>query len=228
MKKRNKQYLREKEYLRLKKASDDNWDAQRNLGWIQLDEPLHTGYTAKLVLRSDIANREDAWIFQTIIDNYSSSSYAKRLRDLDFSKKDIKSYRIYGRPHVYSISENTYNSMNPQIKKWFQKLSFTSSWAGERYSCDVPNFFFEISIEKYYTTKIRIFDEVLQQEAAEIKATIEHKFYIENCRFYNGRRMRRILNNIQRNKSKMKMNHIIDSDEDYIFEDNYKNASGYW
>ena len=63
MKKRNKYYLREKEYLKLKNELYDLYSKQKDLGYVLLDKPIHDGYQARLVLRYDISNRIDAHIF---------------------------------------------------------------------------------------------------------------------------------------------------------------------
>ncbi len=237
MKKRNKKYLQEKDFLRLENELAKNYKAQRNLGYVELDEPIHNGYIASLCLRHDVANREDAWIFQGIIDNYGTTCFAKKAKDLNFSKTDVVRYKnkspylVYHKPHISEISEYEYNTLVIQAKKWFNKKIKTTAWGGDTYVCIVPSFFFDIQIEKSFITKMKIFDEILKQEEAELDAEIERKYYKKVHHWYNSapKGFRKALNKIQRAKAKQVLYKIISTDEDYVFEDNYKNASWlYW
>lgn len=226
MKKRNKYYLKEKDFLRLRSESIENSEAQRNLGWVELDEPIHSGFTAFLTLRNDVSNREDAWVFQSLIDNFGTTSYARKIKEFNFFNKS-NLYQVYNKPHINEINEYTYNSLLPQIKKWFTKTTLSySSWRGNYYYCNVPDFYFEIKIEKRWITKMRIFDEVLQQEEAEIDAEIKRKYYGLYYKHSSvPKSFRKCLNRSQRAKSKRILYNIFFKEKDFEFEDNYKSAS---
>jgi hypothetical protein len=240
MKKRNKEYLKEKDFLRLQRASEENYEAQRNLGWIELDEPVHSGFTATLTLRSDVANREDAWIFQEIVDKFSTSSWAKKIKDFDFLNKENRNgniyknkFNFYHRPRIDDISDYNYNLLAPQVKKLFRKSSsYFSSWRGEYYVCIVPSFYFDIKIEKRWITKVRVFDEVLEQEEAEIDSEIERNHYNKCFRSRYTcapKSFRKYLNRQQRAKAKQVLYKNFFNEKELEFEDNYKSASWlYW
>jgi hypothetical protein len=236
MKKRNKKSLQEKDFLRLQRESAKNYETQRNLGYVELDEPIHNGYRASLCLRHDVANREDAWIFQGMIDCYGTTCFAKKVKDLDFSKPTFtkhtkySSYLVYHKPHIEEISEYEYNTLVPQAKKWFSKRPAISVWRGDTYKSIVPSFFFDIQIEKNFITKMRIFDEILEQEEAEIDAEIERNHYTRNHAWYKAPKgFRKALNRTQRAKAKQVLQKIISTGEDLVFEDNYKGADWlYW
>ena len=228
MKKRNKYYLRDKEYIRLKKDLRQNWETQRELGWVELPEPKFIGWIAKLEPRSDIQNREDAWIFWTICQNFCSVSFAKKLDLFEWNAKKKNRYLISIKPHINSISQHTYLSLPSQIQKYFKEDTHSYRW-GTWYHCDVPSFYWEIAYEKEYQTRVRLFDEVLQQESSEIKSKIRNKFYKENQVMNNApKHFRKYLNQKQRTKSKKVLYNIINKNREDEFDDNYKGANWLW
>ena len=79
MKKRNKQFLKEKEFNRLKKRLDEITTAQHNLGWVELEIPQFIGYIAKLEPRQDIQNRDDAWVFHGICETFGRWKHCSRV-----------------------------------------------------------------------------------------------------------------------------------------------------
>jgi hypothetical protein len=236
MKKRNKHYLKEKEFIRLKKALEENNTAQFNLGWVELDNPIFIGYNAYLEPRPDIQNRDDAWVFWTICQNLGTVSFAKKIEYFDWEKRKSKSFIQYDKPRICAIDESTYLSIDPQIRKWFtNEIEFSDKeydrWRkwGKSYYCKIPNFFFEIKYEKVFRTRVKIFDSVLKQEEAEIEDILYSKFYYENRRYSNAPKyFRKNLNRSQRYKSKQKLHNVIYNGKDPDFEDNYKGANWLW
>lgn len=228
MKKRNKQFLKEKEYIRVKNELDNNYKTQRNLGWVELDNPIHIGYTAFLILRDDISRRDDSHIFESILE-FSTSEFARKLKDFNFDNKKNRMV-FYTRPHIRDINESIYINLPIQIQKWFSLLTTSNrTWGGKWYSCNVPSFYFTVSYEKKYKTKIQIIDEVLLQEESELESIIQNKFYNE-FRYMSSapKYFRKNLNRQQRAKSKQSLYNLIYKDDDRSFEDNYKNANWLW
>lgn len=233
-----KQYQKEKEYLKLKNADSDNYAAQRNLGWIELDKPVFKGWEVKLELRDDIKNREDAWLYEALIREYGTSSFIKKKKDFDLvsynipnsSPEDIKRFSSY-KPSISSITEKEWGYLIPAAKKLFKKdESSYKPWRGYMYKCVVPHFFFEYKFEKYYKTHVRIIDNILKQEAAEIRFLFEKDHYIRHYCKRSGapKWYRRHLNKSQKAKSKKILLKIINNKE-AIFEDCYKGAAWrYW
>ncbi len=233
MKKRNKQYLKEKEYLRLKNALDANYKAQRNLGWVELEEPIHRGYTSYLKLRNDISNREDAWIFEGIIERFGSTHHLKRKNDISLlnNKKNRCNINYYHNPLIRDIKQKDYDYLIPQAQKHFIKRINNNPWQSDTYACIIPNFYFEIKIEKHWVTRQRIFDEILAQEYSEIKYQLEANHYDRFYRWYASapKSFRKILNKSQRAKAKNILHNIYYKEKEMEFEDNYKSASWlYW
>ena len=89
MKKRNKYYTKEKEFIRLNKELDKNYQAQKDLGWIELDIPIFIGYEAYLEPREDIQNREDAWVFWEICQGLGTKTFAKKIKYFDWERSGI-------------------------------------------------------------------------------------------------------------------------------------------
>lgn len=239
MKKRNKKTLKEKDYLRLKKESNEIYKTQRNLGWIELDVPIRDGYNASLILRNDISNREDAWIFQEIVDKCGTKSWAKKLTHFEFLnnkqngslKIRHKNHYLYQKPHIRDISDYSYNLLSTPVQKYFtKKLSKHSWYIGDYYICTVPDFYFDVKIETNWVTKMKIFDEVLQQEEAEIDAEI-HRNHYEKSSYFGAppKYFRKSLNKSQRAKAKNVLYNNVFKDKEFEFEDNYKSARWlYW
>lgn len=233
MKKRNKHYLKEKEYISLQKKLADNWTAQRNLGYIELPEPIFIGYDAYLEPRDDIKNREDAWVFEFICEYLSTTSFAKRIEYFDWNLKKPNRFPKYIYPHINGISESTYLLLPPQVQKWFtNEIEYYGNGWGrfKSYYCTVPKFYFEVKYRKCYKTKIKVFDPILQQEESELKYQLKSKFYHE----YRGKRykapkhFRKSLNRTQRAKSKQILHNIVYKNMECEFTDNYRNADWLW
>jgi hypothetical protein len=234
MKKRNKKWAKEKEYRRLKTSFYKNRETQRNLGWVELDEPIFIGYTAKLEPRKDIQNREDAWIFWDICKSLSEKKFAKKIEDFDWNKK-VKPKLYYDvPPRIKCIHESVYDKMPPQVKKYFvcdtyqlHRKEYKYRF-GIWYVCVVPDFFWEIVYEKTYKTKVRIIDELLLQEEAELESKLYSDFYDE-FNWYSSapRHFRNSLNRLQRARSKEDIRKQING-EDPDWTPNYKNAKWLW
>ena len=165
MSKRNKYFEREKKYLALRQALDDNRQAQRDLGYVELAEPIPHGFNVFFTLRKDIANREDAWVFQTILDRFGTRPWWKKNYFIHPPKRWECYYHAL--PGIREIGQGTYLELPRPIQKWFSeyKVAQNIQW----YSCTVPRFFFEAQIEQNYRTRVRVMDEVLLQEEAELR-----------------------------------------------------------
>ena len=231
---KNKHWSREKEFIRLEKQLSQNREDQRNLGWVELPEPIFLGYDAKLQPRTDIQNREDAWVFWAISKNLSTTTFAKRISDFDWNNKKIKPYQtMYPMPHISSISDRTYDTIYPQIQKWFDNEIPYQGGGWHRfqqsYYCKVPDFYWEVVYEKSYKTKSKIFDCILQQEEAEIKSQLYNKFYYKYKDNNVPKDFRKRLNRSQRAKSKQILHNIVYKDMDCQFVDDYRGAGWlYW
>jgi len=179
--KRNKQTEKHKEFLKLQKLSNENSKAQRNLGWVELEEPIPHGWTATWTLREDIQRRADADVFWEIIRLIGGKAWS---RNKDFLKKTKKRTYELILPTIYDINEYTYENLRPAVKKHFTKV-IDPRWYHPRYVCTVPRFYWEIEISRNYITHKQLIDEVLKQEEAEIDDQIYSAKYREFHRNYN-------------------------------------------
>jgi hypothetical protein len=178
MKKRNKHWERDKQYLRLLNDLHENWETQRNLGWVELEEPIPYGYNAFFVLRDDVSRRDDSWIFQTIIDTCGTTSWKRKNDFLPVSssrngrwlKTNEKNYR-HTYPYFREIREDKYDSLPEQVKKWFSGTT-TDYWGRKWYYTTVPIFYFEVKVEQNFKTKVRVIDEILLQEEIYISGKL--------------------------------------------------------
>lgn len=238
MKKRNKKWAKEKEFKRLKEKLHVNRRAQRDLGWVDLEKPIFNGWNAVLDLRSDIKNREDSWVFEWIAKNLTYSVYFKRIEDFPWNKRSFSGEYLI--PHIRFISEEIYNNLHPQIKKYFTldtygfRFKGTKKYAdykyrfGDWYICTVPDFYFEIKYTKSYKTRVRLIDEILLQEEDDIEKEI-YAYYFDEFYYYKSapRHFRNHLNRIQRQRSKKDIIREING-EDPKYTPNYKNAKWLW
>jgi hypothetical protein len=110
MKKRNKNWLKEKSFIRLQLELDKNHQAQRNLGWIELENPRFIGWIAKYNPRGDIQNREDAWIFWEICEKLGTKCHSRKIELFDWNKKKRRN-QIISYPSINEISEDYYLSL---------------------------------------------------------------------------------------------------------------------
>jgi hypothetical protein len=232
MKKRNKKWTKGKDYLRLLERLDKNHQAQKDLGWIELDEPIFIGWEAKIKPRKDIQNRDDAWVFWKICEEFSGSIFARKIEDFDWNKK-IKPKIYQGPPGIRSIHESIYEKMPSQIQKYFTLDIYSTGKEykyrfGNWYYCNIPSFFWEVVYEKSYKSKVRVLDEILIQEESEIKSILYDKFYWEYkwCKSA-PKHFRNSLNRIQRAKSKEDLRKQING-YDPEWSPNYKNAKWLW
>ena len=231
MKKRNNYFLKEKEFIHLKKELEKNRNAQRKLGWIELPVPRFKGWIAKLETRQDIKNREDSWIFEGIVDLFGTSVFARKIEYFDWNRsKKEKRWLTYQKPHIKSINQYTYDTLVPQAKKYFTKDIYSSNWKGDWYYCTIPSFYYDIVYEKDFITKVKISDCILEQEESEIESKINRDFYTEN-KWCKGapKSFRKRLNRIQRAKSKSTLIKNWKNGYEIEYEDNYRSARWlYW
>jgi hypothetical protein len=182
----NTKHKKYKEYNRLAIKHTENSIAQAKLGYKELDEPYVRGYDVEYVLRADIARREDAWVFQYIIDNLTTSSWSRRKCGTFYDRSLRRDVEIH--PEWWTITDRGYNKLKPQVQKYFKKdLRNTHLWwyGSSQYICVVPAWFFERKLKKHYVTHYKVTDEVLLQEEAYLNDKMwggEYKCF----NWYNG------------------------------------------
>lgn len=236
---RNKHFEKEKEFIRLQNQLAKNWETQRNLGWEALNNPQFIGFEAVLEPRQDIQNRDDAWVFWFICQNFGKSKFSRKISEFIWNDKKKKhcALILQDKPHIESIHREVYLQLPEEIKKWFTnayKYEDNGSWYRDfsnYYECKVPSFYFEIVYKKSYRTKVKLFSPILEQEEAEIKYILYTKFYHESRNYRRSRKapkhFRKTLNKSQKSKSKQALFNIMNG-KDCEFVDNYSGADWLW
>ncbi len=157
-----------KERIRLQKESAKLREIQRNQNWIELEKPYISGYYMVSDLRDDIKNREDAWVFYECIKLVGERVWC---RDKTFKIKLSKGRYEYIRPEFGIISEETYDSIHPAVRKHFSEISeFHRRWNPYRkqYACRVPSYYFVDKVKPRWITHYKEHDELIAQMEAEI------------------------------------------------------------
>ena len=181
-------HKKEKLYWSLIKLSEENDRAQRALGYKPLEKPIPYGWNMHYELRADIARREDAWVFNTILEKFGQEAWCK---NGDFKHWDRGTGRYVDLlPGFKMVNEDYYNSLNPQIQHWFKYSPMCDKvrWGHvERwYFCDVPDYFYKKVITRNYKTHYKVIDEVLKQEEAEIEDRLTWEFYGQRWKHQNA------------------------------------------
>ena len=230
--KRNKYFEAKKQYFALSKRLEHNYQAQRNLGWIDLDKPKFSGYVKILALREDISNREDAYLFDGIIKYFGTSVYSRK-KDFRYRTRKGK-YEII-KPRIRNISKKEYEELIPAARKKFSICEDLDKMINGHFSyiCNISSFFFIDKISRYYITKVRVIDSILIQEESELKYFLK-LVRIETSYKYGYGSMtapkfyRKHLNRRQRCRSKAAIVKFIKGAENADFAHNDKDASWYW
>lgn len=181
MNRKNKNYKR---YLALLEKESEIEKAIKNLGYVELDKPIHKGYDAYLVLRDDIARRDDAWVFQYMIDNFSTHPWSNS-RVFYTPKKPWND----NRPKLNKISEEAYKRIPPQVSKYFyydyREDKYLWNNTVKRYysTVCVPEHFFVVKIKKSYLTHKRVIDGELESQLQFIRDEI---YRISNYTYFSG------------------------------------------
>jgi len=223
------------EWFALDKRLDEVTKAQCALGYMELDKPRFAGYTKNLVLRSDIANRDDAHVFQEIINLFEQEVHSKRKDFMYYEWKTRK--KVVLNATVSAISPDSYEKLAPALKRWFSKEAHKRwDYFKPVHGCNIPNFFFEQKVSKRYITKLRVIDESLIAEEAEIKyfmkknplfRKLDNYWYGDN--YSAPHWYRRLMNRTEKNAAKRSLHKTLKFGDDFVTSDNYRGAGySYW
>jgi len=219
MKKRNKQFIKNKEYISLLKRRDELYD-QRWSSYIILDKPYIYGYNVILDLREDIKRRDDAEIFYKILSLCTVSTFVKSKKDY---YKKFKKTNIYyhSRAHLRDISEIEYLKLKPAVQKHFVKERFPKNiWCGYKYYCTLPNFYFVEKYVKNFIYKERIVLPEVEKELDEINALLNNKYITLFNRESNApKKYTRLVNRAERRNNKIITKHIAKITNNFIYEE---------
>ncbi len=169
-KKRNKYFFKEKEIIRLKIKDAELHQAIRNQGWVELEKPVHNGYYAEWILRSDIQKREDVMFYQEALDACKDKIWS---RNPDFKYKERKTKKmVVNKPKLLLINKEKYEKLSPSAKKFFVEDTTKSrkywkyGYSDKFYRCTLT-YELVVLVTKAYITHRREHDNVLYQMDAE-------------------------------------------------------------
>lgn len=181
MKKRNQYYLIEKEVkrleIRLSDLKNSIWSE-----WTPLDKPYHYGFWVEWDFRDDIKRRDDFKYIQKAFNLIKDRTWIKKEND---AKKIIKDpwyrYSPYSYNHpcsgfhsifVRSIDEKKYESLIPQVKKYFKlndRIDFNPWNFKVSFSFRVPEFWLVPKLSKDWVTETRTKISEAEKEIDEIE-----------------------------------------------------------
>ena len=175
-----------KEYLALQRRDEKLSDERRNLGYRELEKPIHHGYNAYLELREDVQRRIDkeGLAYQYIIKNFMVETWSKTQ---DFvNKHKGKRYHYYeynyeNKPHIRKITEREYETLHPSIQKCFYNYRIDNKhyWGGAEqriYSHLIPDHYLIMKIKNSYITHQKVIDSQLEREISFVDDKLQ-EFY---------------------------------------------------
>jgi hypothetical protein len=161
-----------KVYLALNRRYDELLDIRRNLGYEELDNPIHHGYNGYLELREDVARRTDKVgnAIRFIVEKFAVETWSTT-KQLYYKRGR---YVVDNRPYIRKISEEEYERLHESVAKYF--YAYTSDniyhWSGfvrKKYTCILPSHFLVTKIKKSYITHRKVHDSELESEIAFVK-----------------------------------------------------------
>ncbi len=158
-----------KKYLRLVAERAKIWEAQSNLGYVELEKPIHNGYLGFLVLRDDIANRKDGTILAGLLKKYSTIEWSRTKDFIRGRKKCSETIQ----PKLVEISEYEYEKLDIKIKDYF-RVTWVKGWFEYRkcYVLDFPSYYMVFKKKKDYITHRKVIDGTLEAEESFIRDKI--------------------------------------------------------
>lgn len=201
-----------KEYLALQRRDNKLYEEKKNLGYRELEKPIHHGYTAYVELREDVAKRTDkvGLAYQYIVKHFSTECWG---RTLDFWEKKKKQswydYEYYYKPKIRKITEREFEALPPNIAKYFYnyKVDNKMYWGTQEckiFSHVIPEHYLVIKIKKSYLTHQKIVDSELEREISFVEDKLS-EFYDKTPYFRHsgiGKRTKQLLNRRDRGYNK--------------------------
>jgi hypothetical protein len=173
---RDNKHKLEKKLISLSRERRKLWDADKALGWIELEEPIRSGWEKSLTLRSDYLKRDDVDKWNKIL------SYVNDIivcRNKDFKFRDRRSGKmIEAKVCPKDLTPKEYNSIEENLKRYFYKRTISS---GNKYyysSRDVytlyDTYMFVEKISRHYITRVKVSDKEIDMRINEINDYLYH------------------------------------------------------
>ena len=166
---KNTKHKDHKRLLALREKEDELDEAIKNLGYVELEKPVHHGFNAYLTLREDVAKREDrvAWLYQYFIDNFASEPWS---RLPEFYTKNKRGKVNDNRPKFRRLTQKEYDGFLPWVQEHLHKRT-EYNWSNEYvyYVPYVPDYYLVMKIKNSYITHRKVVDGELESERAFVK-----------------------------------------------------------
>lgn len=209
-----------KEYLRLERELCRVDEAQKELGYYELEKPVHNGYLAFFKLRDDVAKRENGDRLAELLEKYSTIEWS---RNKSFTEKTGKTIRVI-EPKLKQIREYDFNDIPSKDKEYFTSIWVKSYWNNtytKHYVLDFPKYFMVIKKKKDYITHRKIISGELESEEQFLRDKIWEIRYKSNP--YDDGSMKpysSVKNRGERRKNKVKLkSNLLDLNDNFDLED---------
>jgi hypothetical protein len=161
-----------KRLLALREKEDELDEAIKNLGYVELEKPVHHGFNAYLTLREDVAKREDrvAGLYQYFIDNFASEPWS---RLPVFYTKNKKGKITDNRPKLRRLTQKEFDGFLPWVQEHLHKRT-EYNWGNEYtyYVPYIPDYYLVMKIKNSYITHRKVVDGELESQRAFVKDQI--------------------------------------------------------
>ena len=163
-----------KEYLALLRKDEKLGEERKNLGYRELEKPIHHGYNAYLELREDVQRRIDkeGLAYQYILKHFMVETWSKTPEFV--TKHKGKRYHYYehnyeNKPHIRKITEREYEKLHPSVQKYFYNYRIDNKyfWGGAEqriYSHIIPDHYLIMKVKNSYLTHQKVLDSDLERE----------------------------------------------------------------
>lgn len=179
----------EKKLRRLNRELQELRRAQWNLGWIELEKPIQSGFERVVVPRPDYMRRKDAAYFIELADFVNSTVTS---RDKKFIRKNWSTgvkEEVHAKPR--EIRDFEWEKVPEKFKAEFHKEerqghswgAFTSTYTV--YVLDKQWRFTE-KMQKHYITRVQLRDPELESRITEIDDYLERNNLYEKLWHYQG------------------------------------------
>lgn len=220
-----KQELKFKKYKSLENRLNEIRRIIKKIPWSDLEKPVHSGYEIFLSFREDIRNQEDFENFQkalSVSTKHTVVSSKEKVKNL-ISKEvrttiDEKTYNSdwYHLPKIFSISVSTYEELESEVKKYFQKFlskNVKHNSYQERYFLKIKSYMLYYDFRKHYLTRIKDVPHELEVEENSIRDIIYSDEFRECWKHAPKTSWKKIYNQKYRSKERTIISSNFELDE---------------
>lgn len=169
----HKHDLKYKKFLKLQRRVDELWQQIRKIPLVKLKEPYQKGWIVTYELKPEIRRRKDAPVIQEVV-NHSYGSYWTRKVEFVKAIRTGQNKILVSKgkwhsliPGRHKVKVKTYESMAPQIQKYFHLDTLSDlykKYGYKRYYATVPQHWMNLKARPYMVTHERIMGGPIQKE----------------------------------------------------------------